>query len=238
MFIDTNLLVLLVVGETDKALISRHRRTKAYQMEDYELLVRLINETDHQVFVTPNTLTEASNLLAQHGEPERSRIFGVLQALIETTEEKVIESKAAARNSNFRRLGLTYRCRPPGSRLGIQPLGYGGPRFVPRGSGERSGSRLQLHALPVHALLGLSTLLTASQTGKIRTLRSLTAHPSLGFALTNINGRPHQRDDRQTTNHVQQNLKINHVVFLLQRCVPRCGRKLQTTRLSQCQTRP
>jgi tRNA A37 threonylcarbamoyladenosine synthetase subunit TsaC/SUA5/YrdC len=107
MFIDTQLLVLLVVGETDRALISKHRRTRAYRVEDYELLVRLINETDRQVFVTPNTLTEASNLLAQHGEPERSRMFGVLQVLIETTEEKVVESKVAGRNSNFRRLGLT-----------------------------------------------------------------------------------------------------------------------------------
>ena len=107
MFIDTNLLVLLVVGETDKALISKHSRTRAYRIEDYERLVRWINDTNHQVFVTPNTLTEASNLLAQHGEPERSRIFGVLQALIETTEEKVIESKVAGRNTNFKRLGLT-----------------------------------------------------------------------------------------------------------------------------------
>ena len=59
------------------------------------------------MFVTPNTLTEASNLLAQHGEPERSRIFGVLQTLIETTEEKAVESRAATRNSHFKRLGLT-----------------------------------------------------------------------------------------------------------------------------------
>ncbi len=107
MFIDTNLLVLLVVGETDKDLISKHRRTRAYRVEDYDLLVKLINDTDHQVFVTPNTLTEASNLLAQHGEPERSRIFGVLQTLIETTEEKAVESRAATRNSHFKRLGLT-----------------------------------------------------------------------------------------------------------------------------------
>ena len=107
MFIDTNLLVLLVVGETDKDLISKHRRTRAYRVQDYELLVKLINEADHQVLVTPNTLTEASNLLAQHQDPERSRIFDVLQALIEKTEEEVVESKVAARNSHFKRLGLT-----------------------------------------------------------------------------------------------------------------------------------
>ena len=107
MFIDSNLLVLLVVGETDREMISKHRRTKSYRVEDYDLLVRLINDTDHQVFVTPNTLTEASNLLAQHGEPEPSRIFDVLGSLIETTEEKFVESKAVTQNRHFTRLGLT-----------------------------------------------------------------------------------------------------------------------------------
>ena len=70
-------------------------------------MVRLINDTDHQVFVTPHTLTEASNLLAQHGEPERSRIFDVLGSLIETTEEKFVERKAVTQNRHFTRLGLT-----------------------------------------------------------------------------------------------------------------------------------
>lgn len=63
MFIDSNLLVLLVVGETDGEVITRHRRTRSYRAEDYDLLVRLINDTGHQVYVTPNTLTEASNPL-------------------------------------------------------------------------------------------------------------------------------------------------------------------------------
>jgi hypothetical protein len=76
-------------------------------VEDYERLVRLINETDHQVLVTPNTLTEASNLLAHHGEPERSLFFEVLQMLIEKNEEVLVASRDAACNSEFKRLGLT-----------------------------------------------------------------------------------------------------------------------------------
>ena len=88
-------------------MIYRHKRTRSYRVEDYERLVRLINGTDQQVFVTPNILTEASNLLAQHREPERSRIFDVLRTLIETTEEKFVESRAVTRNRDFPRLGLT-----------------------------------------------------------------------------------------------------------------------------------
>ena len=93
------------MGETGKELIAKHRRLRTFQVEDYERLARLVNEIDH-VLVTPNTLTEASNLLAQHGEPERSRFFTVLKALIEESEEIVVASQIASRNSEFNRLGL------------------------------------------------------------------------------------------------------------------------------------
>ena len=105
-FIDANLLVLLVVGETDRELIAKHRRLREFHEEDYERLVRLINHIE-QILVTSNTLTEASNLLAQHGEPERSRFFEVLRILIEEHEEIVVASRAASRNNEFKRLGLT-----------------------------------------------------------------------------------------------------------------------------------
>ena len=105
-FVDTNLLVLLVVGETDKKLIAKHRRLRNFHEDDYAKLVRLVNQMD-QILVTPNTLTEASNLLAQHGEPERSRFFEVLRILIEEHEEIVVASRAASRNNEFKRLGLT-----------------------------------------------------------------------------------------------------------------------------------
>ena len=105
-FIDANLLVLLVVGATDQALISKHRRLRRFMVEDYERLIELIRQAG-QVFLTPNTLTEASNLLAQHPNPERSRFFAVLRRIIGTNEEIVVASKTASRNNAFVRLGLT-----------------------------------------------------------------------------------------------------------------------------------
>ena len=45
---------------------------------DYELLVGLLSNFQ-QILVTPNTLTETSNLLGQHGEPQRSRFFDTFQ---------------------------------------------------------------------------------------------------------------------------------------------------------------
>ena len=82
------------------------RGLRTFEIADYERLVRLIRETD-RVLVTPNVLTEASNLLAQHGNPERSRFFDTLRALIWKAEETVVASRVAADNSAYNRLGLT-----------------------------------------------------------------------------------------------------------------------------------
>ena len=107
LFIDASLLVLLVVGSVGRELISKHRRLRgAYTAEDYDILVDLISPVD-RVLVTPNTLTEASNLLGHHAEPERSRFFDKLRILIQKSEEIVVASEAASGNSAFRRLGLT-----------------------------------------------------------------------------------------------------------------------------------
>lgn len=104
--IDTNLLVLFVVGRTSRKSIAKHRRLRAFSVDDYNRLVKIIRMVD-QVVVTPNTLTETSNLLAQHHEPERSRFFDVLRYLIENSEEITVASVEACRSRAFRRLGLT-----------------------------------------------------------------------------------------------------------------------------------
>lgn len=106
MYVDANLLVLLVAGLTERRLIGRHRRLREYSVEDYDLLAQLVDRAG-EVFVTPNTLTEASNLLAQHGEPDRSRLLATLRALIAESPETVIASREASGDGAFLRLGLT-----------------------------------------------------------------------------------------------------------------------------------
>ena len=117
-FVDTNLLVLLVVGATGRDLIPKHRRLRQFVTSDYDLLISLIGSaksfgrrTDSvkggSVLVTPNTLTEASNLLEQHRDPERTRFFDTLRILIKENREVIVRSVAASSNSAFSRLGLT-----------------------------------------------------------------------------------------------------------------------------------
>ena len=103
--IDTNLLVLLVVGRVGREHIARHRRLRAYTAEDYDALVDLIGRID--LLLTPNTLTETSNMLSQHREPDRSRFLEMLRRLIQGSREVVVSSEVAASNTEFVRLGLT-----------------------------------------------------------------------------------------------------------------------------------
>ena len=105
-FLDANLFVLLVVGSESRELISKHRRLEHYSAEDYDILSELLEEAD-QLFVTPNTLTEASNLVSQHGEPERSLLMRRLQYLIYGSKEVVVASADASSNAKFEELGLT-----------------------------------------------------------------------------------------------------------------------------------
>ena len=106
LFIDANLLVLLVVGSVSRDLIPKHRRLRKFRVEDYDLLLNVIDPVN-RVYVTPNTLTETSNLLAQHGNPERSRFFDRLRFIIQESEEIVVARTTASQRSEYRRLGLT-----------------------------------------------------------------------------------------------------------------------------------
>ena len=105
LFVDTNLLVLFVTGNVDEEIIGRHRRLREFTQEDYELLDETLAPYE-RILVTPNTLTETSNLLSQHADPERSRLLETLRFLIQHTEEIVVASVDASAEDEFERLGL------------------------------------------------------------------------------------------------------------------------------------
>lgn len=104
--IDANLLVLLVVGLTDSSLISKHKRTRSFETEDYKLLTDALSHFD-QIIVTPHILTEASNLLSQTSEPIASALRNTLSELLSTQREEFEPSAAVAEHGSFLRLGLT-----------------------------------------------------------------------------------------------------------------------------------
>jgi hypothetical protein len=103
--IDANLLVLLVAGNTDRNLIERHKNV-TYDEDGFDLLVETL-EGYSQIVLTPNTLTEASNLLRQIGDPDCTRITFSLGEFIQGHDERYVVSKEATVENTFGRLGLT-----------------------------------------------------------------------------------------------------------------------------------
>ena len=109
--LDANLLLLLIVGMAGRDYISIHRRLRAYTAADFILLTQLLAAAP-KIIVTPNTLTETSNLAGQIGEPARSRIYQMFRALVagDGVEEVYSASKLAVARTEFERLGLTDSC--------------------------------------------------------------------------------------------------------------------------------
>lgn len=103
--LDAQLLVLLVVGGTSRRYIARHKRLDHYTAADFDALIGLVHPLDRLV-VTPNVLSEASNLLRHIREPARTEIFGVFREFIQSTSETYVPSGAAATHPAFLRLGL------------------------------------------------------------------------------------------------------------------------------------
>jgi hypothetical protein len=87
--------------------IAMHKRLTAYIYNDLLLLLNLLSKAK-KIVVTPNTLTETSNLAAHISEPARSHIYQVFKAIIAGPKvaERYVESNVAAARPEFFRLGL------------------------------------------------------------------------------------------------------------------------------------
>jgi hypothetical protein len=104
--LDSNLLVLLVAGMSSREYIGKHRRLRDYSEEDFDLLIEFIRPMS-ALIVTPNILTETSNLLSGIGEPARSHIADTFRQLIGSLDERFVHSTRAVEQPEFPRLWLT-----------------------------------------------------------------------------------------------------------------------------------
>ncbi|MGK7938793.1 MAG: PIN domain-containing protein [Crocosphaera sp.] len=104
--IDTNILLLLIVGSSNRKRISKFKRTEQFVPEDYDLLIKLINLFP-TIITTPNILTEVNSLTNQIGEPERSKCLTIFAQLIAEIEEFSLSSQDIIKNNGFVKFGLT-----------------------------------------------------------------------------------------------------------------------------------
>jgi len=105
LLVDTNLLVLLVVGSVNRNRIEQFKRTRQYTGADYELLLRVIGRFDGHLYTVAHVLAEVSNLTDLTGsELPRARQF--LKETIQVLAEPEMPSARAAQSRTYADLGL------------------------------------------------------------------------------------------------------------------------------------
>jgi len=105
--VDTNLLLLYLVGKADPRIIPRFMRTQKYTIEDFQLLSKLLETFFRALVTTPNVLTEVSNLVTKLSENERPGFFDQMKRSVAILDETYCPSRTAVEDRNYRTFGLT-----------------------------------------------------------------------------------------------------------------------------------
>ena len=107
--IDTNLLLVFLVGCVDPELITKFNRTNSrYCKDDFKILDDFIAKFK-KFATTPNILTEVSNLGGQLKDNAKYRFFAFLAQFIQKVTEKYIPSSEISKDDLFIKFGITDR---------------------------------------------------------------------------------------------------------------------------------
>jgi len=129
LLLDANLLLVWVIGSVDPGLVRNFRRTRNnYEPTDYDLLAFFVRAFP-QLLITPNVLTEVSNLLGHPGGPLQQKVFQSMQGLIPGFDERYIESRLATQERCFPSLGLSDAVLLSFAREGALVLTDDGPLY-------------------------------------------------------------------------------------------------------------
>ena len=104
LLVDTNLLVLFVVGSVNRDRIEMFKRTRKYSKADYDLLIRVLDR--RKIYTVPHVLAEVSNLTDLAGT-ERTLSRSFLKKRISSFDEVQMPSAWATEDRLYQNLGLT-----------------------------------------------------------------------------------------------------------------------------------
>jgi hypothetical protein len=104
--VDTNLLLLYVVGIQTPNRIQRFSRTDTFTEDDFDLLSRFLTPFETAV-TTPSILTEVSNLLGQLPKQPRRECTTLFRDLIRELDDVYRDAEAICDHPYFIRFRLT-----------------------------------------------------------------------------------------------------------------------------------
>jgi hypothetical protein len=118
--LDCNILLLLFIGYLGVDHIGKFKRTMSFIDEDYSALMDLIQHS--KVFLTPNILTEASNLIESYNSASNNQALLTLKGIIDDLDELHYSSVNLANFEIFLKFGLADASIFNLSKLGIVPI--------------------------------------------------------------------------------------------------------------------
>jgi len=104
--IDTNLLLLLAIGNENKANIKSDTRTSAYSEIDYNLLIKIIKISKYNLMITPYMVSEISNHLVD-SKGKISQYYDVSKKIVGEASESHYHKDVILSTAELSFLGFT-----------------------------------------------------------------------------------------------------------------------------------
>jgi len=105
LLLDSNLLILLLLGSSDIRFIKSFKRLSDFTLEDFQTLVKL--SQSFKLATTPHILTEVSNLAKDLPSHQRDAAFAYMATRIPFLLERQVAGEQAVSSSEFIHFGLT-----------------------------------------------------------------------------------------------------------------------------------
>lgn len=107
--VDTNLLLLLMVGLYDHTAIGKVKRTEKFSQDDFQKLTRLLNHFKTNFIINTNILTELCNLTESFNNKTEQRFFAFIKSAIVDWKEEVKSASETLKEDEkvFFKFGMT-----------------------------------------------------------------------------------------------------------------------------------
>lgn len=106
LLIDTNSLVIYLLGILDIKHLGKHKRASIYDENDFLDLAEFIGDPG-RLLVLPNVWSEVDNLLNNFSGNEKYPYILAISSLIKESSEKYLETHIASASDMFSDLGVT-----------------------------------------------------------------------------------------------------------------------------------
>jgi rRNA-processing protein FCF1 len=104
--LDTNILLLWLVGHVDVFLLLAWKRVDIFDVEDFERLKKLLFRFS-AILTTPHVLAEVSNFIDQAPQHRRLALIESLRKFADENREHYEQARNLVQRTEFKLLGLT-----------------------------------------------------------------------------------------------------------------------------------